>query len=61
MADGQWHIQWIREALVGMQDDYGEDHIKATQKRFMEADREVYRKTILEHGQRVGDLRLASR
>jgi hypothetical protein len=61
MDDEHWHIQWIREALVGMQDDYGADHIKATQKRFMEADREVYKKTILEHGQRVGDLRLASR
>ncbi len=61
MEDEQWHIQWIRDALVGMEDEYGADNIKETLQRFTMADREVYQNTALEHSQRIGELRLANR
>ena len=61
MVDEQWHLQWIRDALVTLEDDYGADVIKKTLKRFAEADREVYRKTVTEHKDRVDQLRLANR
>jgi hypothetical protein len=61
MKDEQWHIRWIRDALKDMEAEYGADNIKDTLQRFTLADREVYRKTALEHQERIGDLRLASR
>jgi len=61
MEDEKWHIQWIRDALKGMESEYGASNIKATLKRFTEADREVYRKTAEEHSERIGELRLASK
>jgi hypothetical protein len=61
MDDEQWHIQWIRDALKGMEGDYGADHIRDTLKRFTLADREVYKATALEHKERIGDLRLANK
>lgn len=59
MKDEKWHIQWIRDALKGMEAEYGADNIKDTLKRFTSADREVYQKTTEEHRQRIGELRLA--
>lgn len=61
MQDEKWHIEWIREALAGMQDEYGADNIKDTLRRFTLADREVYQKTALEHKERIGELRLAAK
>lgn len=61
MQDEKWHIEWIREALEGMQDEYGADNIKDTLRRFTLADREVYQKTALEHKERIGELRLAAK
>jgi len=61
MKDEQWHLRWIREALQDMETEYGADTIKDTLQRFTLADREVYRKTALEHQERSGDLRLATR
>ena len=61
MKDEQWHIQWIRDALKDMETEYGADNIKDTLKRFTLADREVYQKTALEHRERIGDLRLATK
>jgi hypothetical protein len=61
MKDEQWHIRWIRDALSGMEGDYGAGNIKATLKRFTLADREVYRQTSLEHRERVLELRLANK
>ncbi len=61
MKDEQWHIRWIRDALKDMETEYGADNIKDTLKRFTLADREVYQKTALEHQERIGDLRLATK
>lgn len=61
MHDEQWHIQWIRDALCGMEAEYGADNIQATLKRYTLADREVYRKTAAEFSERMGELRLATR
>ncbi len=61
MKDEQWHISWIRDALKDMESEYGADNIKDTLKRFTLADREVYQKTALEHQERIGDLRLATK
>lgn len=61
MTDEQWHIRWIRDALRDMEGDYGADTIRATLERYTLADREVYRKTLQEHNERLGELRLASR
>jgi hypothetical protein len=61
MDDERWHIQWIRNALAGMQGEYGADHIRDTLRRFTLADREVYRQATSEHGERIGELRLAAR
>ncbi len=61
MKDEQWHIRWIRDALKDMEAEYGADNIKDTLQRFTLADREVYQKTALEHQERIGDLRLATK
>ena len=61
MEDEKWHIQWIRDALKGMEADYGADNIKDTLRRFTLADREVYQMTAQEHQERIGDLRLATK
>jgi hypothetical protein len=59
MTDEAWHIRWVRDALAGMEDEYGADDIRATLRRFTLADREVYKRTALEHRERVHELRLA--
>ena len=56
MQDERWHIQWIRDALKGLEGEYGRDQIDATLKRYRDADQEVYRKTMAEHEQRVQHL-----
>jgi bacterioferritin (cytochrome b1) len=56
MRDERWHIKWIREALKEMEPEYGKDHVNTTLKRYMQADLEVYRKTMAEHEERVGHL-----
>lgn len=53
MEDERWHISWVRDALKDMAAEYGRDHIRATVRRFEQADREVYAATISEHEQRV--------
>ena len=61
MTDEQWHLEWIRGALIDMEDDYGKDTVRQTLKRFTAADREVYANTIQEHRQRIEHLTLAQR
>ena len=56
MRDEKWHIAWIREALQKMEATYGKDEIDATLRRFGEADREVYEKTMREHEERIAFL-----
>lgn len=56
MADEKWHVQWVRDALAGMADRYGKDHIDETLKRYRDADREVYAQTIAEYEARLGFL-----
>ena len=56
MQDERWHVQWVRDALTGMEARYGKDTIADTLRRFKEADREVYAKTLAEHEDRLGFL-----
>ena len=56
MEDERWHIKWIRDALKQMESEYGKNLIDTTLKRFWEADQEVYRKTMMEHQERVQHL-----
>lgn len=53
MNDEKWHVQWVTDALKGLEKDYGEEQVKNTLKRYREADNEVYKKTLSEHGDRV--------
>jgi bacterioferritin (cytochrome b1) len=54
MEDERWHVQWVRDALTGMEDRFGEDHIADTLRRYKEADGEVYAHTLVEHEARLG-------
>ena len=56
VEDEKWHIRWIRDALKDMEPTYGKETIDTTIERFLKADREVYEKTIREHGERVKEL-----
>jgi len=56
MNDEKWHIEWVRGALKALEPDYGKAEIEATKKKFGEADREVYAKTMKEHEERIGEL-----
>lgn len=53
VEDEKWHIQWVTDALKGMEAEYGAEHIKNTLKKFTDADAEVYKKTVLEHEERI--------
>ncbi len=53
MNDEKWHVQWVTDALKDMEKDYGEEYITKTLRRYREADQEVYKKTLSEHGERV--------
>lgn len=56
MQDERWHIKWIHDALQAMGSEYGKDHIASTIQRYLQADLEVYTKTINEHEERVQHL-----
>jgi len=56
MQDERWHIDWVQKALESMEPEYGRETIEATVRRFWEADREVYQRTVQEHEQRIGAL-----
>jgi hypothetical protein len=57
MHDETWHIQWVRDALLQMEQKYGAELVAKTIKKFKDADREVYRTTMQEHGERIGAMR----
>ncbi|HEV8114928.1 MAG TPA: hypothetical protein VGP53_01725, partial [Acidimicrobiales bacterium] len=56
MEDERWHVQWVRDALTGMEDRFGKDTIADTLRRYRQADREVYAHTLAEHEARLGFL-----
>ena len=56
MQDERWHVQWVRDALAGMEDKFGKDTIEDTLRRFKAADAEVYARTLEEHEARLGFL-----
>jgi rubrerythrin len=56
VEDEKWHIKWIRDALKNMESDYGKNTIDETIERFLQADAEVYAKTVREHEERVREL-----
>jgi hypothetical protein len=60
MLDERWHVQYVREALLEMQDRYGAEEIERTLARYAGADAEVYAKTLAEHGERLDFLAQAT-
>ena len=61
MDDEKWHIQWVREALAGMEQKYGKEMIDDTIGRFREADAQVYEKTLQELTDRFAILKAEMR
>ena len=53
MQDENWHIQWVGDALVSLEAEYGKEHIAKTIERYAAADRKVYEKTLDEHSGRL--------
>ncbi len=60
MEDERWHVQWVRDALAGLEERFGKDHVNATLRRYREADREVYAETLADYEQRLGFLSTGS-
>jgi hypothetical protein len=56
MEDEKWHVEWVRGALREMEPEYGKEKIEQAIRHFREADEQVYRKTLLEHEERVAHL-----
>lgn len=61
MDDEKWHIHWVGEALKGMEESFGKDHIDETLRRYRLADQQVYEKTLKEHGERLQDILTVSK
>jgi rubrerythrin len=61
MQDEKWHIEWVRDALVSLEPEYGAEHIARTIERYAAADRHVYERTLDEHSGRLKDLIARSR
>lgn len=53
MEDEKWHLKWVREALKGMEPEYGEDVVAKTVERYAAADADVYRALRDEHVDRL--------
>jgi demethoxyubiquinone hydroxylase (CLK1/Coq7/Cat5 family) len=56
MKDEGWHIHWVSKALRDMHVEYGERDVEAAIKRYADADREVYARTLAEHDEVVAAL-----
>lgn len=56
VEDEKWHIEWVTQALKNMEGEYGKDHIEKTLKKFYDADKEVYEKTVKEHEERISGI-----
>jgi hypothetical protein len=46
----------VTQALKNMEGEYGKDHIEKTLKKFYDADKEVYEKTVKEHEERISGI-----
>ena len=56
MNDEGWHIRWVTKALKQLEADYGVEEVAAAIKRYADADREVYQRTLAEHDEVVKSL-----
>lgn len=56
MEDEKWHIEWIRDALLEMEKQYGAELVEKTLRKFRDADREVYKQTMAEHEERIKEI-----
>ena len=56
VEDERRHLAWVSDALVDMQDEYGEEAVARAKTRFREADERVYRQLLAEHADRAEDL-----
>lgn len=54
--DEKWHIDWVSKALENFKLEYGNDHVEKTIKHYQDADREVYKKTVAEHAERISHI-----
>src|SRR5262249_48202957 len=52
MHDERWHVRYVRQALDGLTERYGESHVERTIARYTEADLQVYEKTLEEYRDR---------
>jgi hypothetical protein len=53
VEDEKWHIAWVGQALKDMEPDYGRDSIVAARRRYLRADKEIYRRLTEEHAERL--------
>jgi demethoxyubiquinone hydroxylase (CLK1/Coq7/Cat5 family) len=53
MRDERWHIQYVRDALLGMEERYGAEEIESTLARYTAADIEVYAEAMAEYDERM--------
>lgn len=60
MEDERWHVQWVRDALAGLESRFGKEHVEATLRRYREADREVYAQALAEYEERFAFLSASS-
>ncbi len=56
MEDERWHVQWVRDALAGLEERFGKEHVEATLRRYRSADQEVYAEALLEYESRFAFL-----
>ncbi|MEO7836318.1 MAG: ferritin-like domain-containing protein [Acidimicrobiales bacterium] len=56
MEDERWHVQWVREALTGLEGRFGQEHVETTLHRYRDADREVYAQALAEYEERFAFL-----
>lgn len=56
MEDERWHVQWVRDALAGLEERFGKEHVEATLRRYRAADQEVYAGALREYESRLAFL-----
>lgn len=56
MADERWHIEWVGDALLSLESEFGAENIQQTLARYKRADAEVYASVLQENQERLGFL-----